>query len=613
MKQLVILLFSFSLLRAGPGFFEQSFKPRRFQRPEKRTKGTTPSGDVSVTITVFPEDTVQKIVPTLFGNNANSVMGAALLSDDLYGLTHMRRANIRTLRLPGGTWSNQWLWDGVNHWGEDLHEHYVDSAVMSLPTHSWNYNTDDLLTLCRVSGARPQICVNFALARYIDAPDAVEQAAHYAAEWVRDVNVQKGLGVTYWEVGNENYGDWEKGFVVNGDTISAEFYGKAFCVFADSMKAADSSIKVGAVVLGANEWSFLPDWTETVIKKVQNHADYLVIHDYFNWKADANAVTETEVLNGLSQIGENSVYLDQCIAAYTDLKESLPVAMTEFNIFAGRKNSSFLGGIFLSRALGEFITHGYGLANFWGTVGGWDSAGNDMGMLSRNEPGVRDYTPHASFFPYYYYERTFGDYLVKAQSSKRDVTVYASLFASGHMGLVIANSGAVDEVVLLESEHFAFGERAFLYMLDADSLSARTFRINGIAPESGLHGPLGYDTIAAVELPVEGALKLTAPRYSMTYLVIEPKELAVQEVTVDTESPFCLIPRRGELHLYLHNSLKNPTIHLYNLRGELFYTGRTTGPSAGKQRIPLPNSLAEGIYLLQLSVGNQRWCRKFKL
>ena len=42
----------------------------------------------------------------------------------------------------------------------------------------------------------------------------VELAAEYAAGWVKDANIKRGLGIKFWEIGNENWGKWQAGYNV---------------------------------------------------------------------------------------------------------------------------------------------------------------------------------------------------------------------------------------------------------------------------------------------------------------------------------------------------------------------------------------------------------------
>ena len=55
------------------------------------------------------------------------------------------------------------------------------------------------------------ITVNYGYARYGTGINPVARAAHLAADWVRYDNGR----TKYWEVGNENFGDWEAGYRIN--------------------------------------------------------------------------------------------------------------------------------------------------------------------------------------------------------------------------------------------------------------------------------------------------------------------------------------------------------------------------------------------------------------
>lgn len=291
-----------------------------------------------------------------------------------------------------------------------------------------------------VVSAEPQVCVNYSLARYIDEDDPVGKAARYAAEWVYDVNIDQGLGVKYWEVGNENYGKWQAGFEVEGVQITGAEYGRDFCVFVDSMKAVDPSIKVGAVLYESPTGSNVKNWSKDVLAEVKDHADFLVIHDYFTWSADYNDVTVKRVLDGVEKIGEDYENVQKMVAQYTGKSEGYyPITMTEYNMRAGRKNNCFLCTVFISQAIGEMIKQSYGLANYWDILNGYNENNGDHGLMTRNDPDVPDYTPHPSFFAFYYYARCFGDVLVNATSEKAEVPVYASKFSNGYLGLMIAN------------------------------------------------------------------------------------------------------------------------------------------------------------------------------
>lgn len=579
-----------NLLIANPGFFGDSHELRTFTTPTKFVEKNTPTDNPTVTVSFDINENFTKVLPTIYSYNENSVMGEELLTDESFGLKHLRNANINHLRLPGGSWSNQWLWDGINHWGDSLKENYCSTGVMSHPTHTWNYSTDQLLNMCEKINAKPQICVNFALSRYIKGEDAVEQAAHYAAQWVRDVNIEKGLGVKYWEVGNENYGSWEKGFVVEGDTITAEEYGKGFCIFADSMKAADSTIKIGAVIIG-DEWCDIPDWTPTVLKEVQNHADFLAIHDYFNWKPNADDVTTSEILNGLRQIKSNKEYLQRVIEQCTEKNgNTIPIAMTEYNIFGGSKNSTLLGGLFLSRALCEFTIAEYGLANTWCMVGGGINEPADMGMLVFSENNVQQYTPRSTFYPFYYSSQYIGDEMIPTSSSNSDVSVYLSKFNSGEFGFVVTNTGANDEILELNLPDV---KTLYWHSITGDSLTANTFKINGVTSESGYYGPEEYDSIPPYKCNISNTIKCSIPKFSMNYFAATNNGVSLLNNTINKKhSKLSIIINKQTIQL----SSPVKSIELYQANGKVVFSQSL---KKNKKSVNLDKHLTKGIYYLK--------------
>jgi hypothetical protein len=80
----------------------------------------------------------------------------------------------------------------------------------------------------KIPGAQAQFCVNYGTG----TPEE-------AAAWVKHANVDRGLGIRFWQVGNEMDGDWEE-----GGPVDARQYATKYLAFARAMKAVDPSILV---------------------------------------------------------------------------------------------------------------------------------------------------------------------------------------------------------------------------------------------------------------------------------------------------------------------------------------------------------------------------------
>lgn len=624
----MLVLAIFSAIYADEGFFKDTWKTKSFVSPSLTTSMSLSTANSTTTIDVNVGTLVNKVYPSVFSNNFNGYMSKELLTD-AFAQKQVSNANIYAARLPGGNWSNVWFWDGINHWdgsnqngysgglkkskSTDANTYLAD--IRGMPNETWTRSSDDMLDMAALVGAKPQICVNMALARYIDATDAVAQAAHYAAEWVRHVNVTRGLAVEYWEVGNENYGSWQAGYEVDDVLITAQEYGQVFNVYVDSMKAADPTIKIGAVVYGIGNGSDVANWDRDVLMEVKDHVDFLAVHEYFTWASDLNDVTEQQVLDGLPLIGEIKETLENAVEQYTgNSRGYYPIAMTEYNMRAGAKDKEYISAIFISMALGEYIKNGYGLVNIWDVSNGWDDNEGDHGMFSRNNPDVEDFTPHSNFYPYYYYTNYFGDVMVEAISNKKDVKVYASTFSSGQVSMVLVNQGSSKETVEINLNDFNMGSKLYMYTIQADELTAPKFEVNGQGSNTAFHGPINYDEIKPYKADILGNIKIDVDKYSINFIIVETAETTDAKVdgVLNNSLKLSLTPSAFNpkaVKYYLNND-GIVDVSLYSVSGSMIglYSGKA---NAGENLVDLSNlNLASGVYVLKIKQGNSLLQRK---
>ena len=578
MRNFYTLLFALFILnaQAQTDFFYDEWQPKSYTLPAATMDYTENPGGGSVYITVDIEDTVNLILPTVTGNNLPAWRGSLLGNTGI--IDHIERMQPRTMRIPGGNWSNTWLWDGINHWDGsngngysgtlkafDNTTNYLDK-IRSEPTISWTLTTDELLQICNDWGVEPQICVNYALARYIDAPDAVQQAAHYAAEWVRSVN-KNGTKVKYWEIGNEHYGSWQAGYVVEGDTLTGHKYGTDACVFIDSMKAADPNIKIGIVLYPDADYRSMPNYTPEVLKAAGDKADFLIVHEYFTWAKEPNDIEYSEILGALPKISYDYDTIQSMVRRYTN-KQYIPTAMTEYNYRGGKKETEAVASLFFAHALGEYMTSKYGLVNFWDIQNG--AGEEDHGMFTLQETGVEDNIPHPSFFPYYFYNKMFGDALVSSQSSDEEVFVYASRFSNNYAAVAVINESGSDKDVSITFPHYRVSDTVYRYELSTDALSSRKIYINNITSPTGeLYAPRDYDNIPPYMQKLSGKGIITGvKKYSVNYFVVKIKEytsifghraadfsLSVSpNPATDMVSIFYDLPRASDIRVEVYNT-----------------------------------------------------------
>ena len=144
-----------------------------------------------------------------------------------------RAARISEVRWPGGNFASHYHWrDGIG----------PAELRPTRPNHAWGgleqnaIGTEEFLTFCRLIGAQPHLTVNSGTGN-----------AREAAAWVEYCNgpVDTPMGalraagghpephdVRVWEVGNENFGAWQGGFV------GSEENARRFAEFATALRAA---------------------------------------------------------------------------------------------------------------------------------------------------------------------------------------------------------------------------------------------------------------------------------------------------------------------------------------------------------------------------------------
>ena len=618
MKSLYSLIFLLTLFRANAqtDFFYDEWKHKNFTPPATTMDYIENAGGETVYISVNVNDTINKILPTLTGNNLPAWRGSLSGNNEI--IDHIERLNIRTMRIPGGNWSNTWLWDGINHWdGSDQNgyngtlkafsdtENYID-VIKSGPTTGWTLTTDELLQICNDWNVEPQICVNYAIARYIDAPDAVQQAAHYAAEWVRYVK-SKGITVKYWEIGNEHYGSWQVGYIVEGDTLSGAEYGRDACVYIDSMKAADPGIKIGIVLYPDADYRSMHNYTPEVLTEAGDKADFLIVHDYFTWAKDPNDVEYSEILGAFPQIKFDYDTVQAMVKLYTN-KDYMPVAMTEYNYTGGFKETEGVAALFFAHALGEYMANGYGLVNFWDIQNG--DGEEDHGMFTYGETGVEDNIPHPGYFPYYFFNKMSGDALISSTCNNDSVFVYASKFTNGYLALAAINESSSDKNVTVNIPHYNISDTVFRYELSTDALSSRKIYINDItSPDGELYASRDYHNIPPYRQILSDSKFVTRiKKYSINYFVVRLKDFtAISKTVKDPELYLNMIPNPASDHVKINfktNKYSDVTIGLYSNTGQLIkilYKGMA--PAGDNTFTSGLSGLVPGLYVVKLTTG----------
>jgi hypothetical protein len=596
-----------------------------------------PVDPASVVVTI-PGDTLGKISQYVFGNAIAAWAGAHNNPTFIDGVTLLAPTLIR---FPGGSWSDGYFWNGVP---TDVPDSVYDGTSYNSSTKTaiknkfwgqtgiggWQTTRDQYYALrenTNVTGGL--ITINYAYARYGTSKNPVAQAAHLAADWVRyDAGRTK-----FWEIGNENGGPWEYGWMIdtalNQDGqpqfISGALYGKHFKVFVDSMRNAakeiGDTIYIGGQVIAAppssgGEWRTVEDnWNAGFFKEAGDSADFYIVHNYFS-----NSGSVSSIITGAqSSLRANGDYVKKEIL---NKKGSLkPLALTEYNMNSGNLAVSYVNGMQAVVLICELIKNNFGLGARWLLISGESTmfyGGSDANYLNH---------PHADFYYLSYLQKFCGDHAISAISSNSNILCYASKFSSGETGVIVINDGTTKKVINIDTKAMGVGRHynvlSFTGGTDNGDLSQNVF-INGDGPAEYQWGPYGdMYGIPAYSYLTEGGLKFESPGKSVQMILIEGGNNYITSVDNSTKE----IPRSYNLYQNYPNPFNPSTSISYQLPASVFVTlkvydvlGREIDvlvnehQSVGDHSVQFNGvNLPSGVYFYRLQAGTYSAVNKFML
>lgn len=603
------------------GFFLDGFVEKHMITPAGIPMDK-PFAQATSTLFIDAKDTVARVSPYIYGNNANVYMSQMVNEDKL--LKHITQLSPHVIRFPGGNLSSLYFWNAERgNLPADVPEKLLDEngneydnfAWYGKNNESWTLSVDNYYQMLEMTGNTGMITINYSYARYSTAGNPVASAAHYAAEWVRYDNGR----TRYWEIGNENHGPWQAGYRIDTENnqdgqpeiINGEIYGKHFLVFADSMRKAAAEIGATIYIGGqmihydaANSW-IVPErtWNQKFLQAAGDAADFFIAHSYYT-PFNENSTPTTILNSGTDETRSMMQYLQTTVPAMG--REMKPVALTEWNIFAeGSKQScSFVNGMHATIVLAELIKNQYGMSSRWNFANGYDN-GNDHGMFNQgDEPGnIPQWNPRPVFFYMYYFQRLFGDHMVNASiDGNNDLLGYASTFSSGQLGLVLINKSTSNEVVTIDVGNFKVGDKYYVFSLTGGSDNGQFSQqvwVNGNAPDHATGGPVNnLEEIEAQEFTIGNGIRITSPARSVQYVLVENGLNEIVSTQPEEKSSLTIYPNPASQEILIEGDLSG-----YDILTIQEITGKVVHQQAIANQIPL--KLKSGIYLIKFSGQNK--------
>ena len=406
----------------------------------------------TVNIAIDASQTVRTVDERIFGLNT-AVWDSYCNTPQTISL--LQAAGIRCLRFPGGSTSDTYDWSQNKSY---------DTSTGVLNPSPWATNFSAFANVATNLNAQVFITVNYG-----------SGTPTMAANWVTDANITRHLGIRYWEIGNENYGSWEYDtHAVHNDPYT---YAVAARDFIAAMKAVDSTIKIGVVVVtGENTYANTTHtvtnprthavhngWTPVVLATLANLGvtpDFAIYHRY---EQTPGQESDAGLLQDAQTWPTDAADLRQQLTDYLGTAgANVELVVTENNsVYAqpGKQSTSLVNGLYLADSLCAVMQTEFNAFLWWDLRNGQDNTQNNStalyGWRNYGDYGILSTPPTPAFtgssttaydaYPTYYIFRLLsrfargGDTVVRATSSRTLLAAYAVKRADGTLAVLVIN------------------------------------------------------------------------------------------------------------------------------------------------------------------------------
>ena len=471
----------------------------------------------TVNVSVTANQTVRKVDGKIFGinqvawdPNVNTPATAAILND----------IGSPIIRWPGGSWG-----DGY-HWTNEAW-----SAGATSPR-TWGSFSRDFIALATNIHSDAFIIVNY-------GTSTPEEAAF----GVRMFNVTNHCNFKYWEVGNEVGGFWEWDWNTNAPWKDHDpwTYAMRFTNYYAQMKAADPTIKIGAVaditedgtvnnydhpVVNPRTGVTHYGWTPVMLTYMRSNnciPDFMIEHNYGPTAGDTQDLLYSKCW------ASHAASLRQMLMDYLgDAGTNVTLEVTECGTGGDRQGNSLPGGLFYADSIGQILQTEFN-SRLW-----WDTR-NGAGTVADSDPAFYGWRTNAdgsvlgdggivyglsgvgSAYPTYYcaklmpYFAKDGDTVVRATSDYQLLATYAVKRTNGTLTMLVINKSCASNLTAsINLTGFAPYTNATIYSY-------------GIPQDNAARTGVGSPDIAQTNITgVQASFSTTFAPFSASVLVMSP-------------------------------------------------------------------------------------------
>ena len=427
--------------------------------------------------------------------NANGLWDAGRDRPDPEVLRLSKGLRTSLIRFPGGFLGDMYDWRNATGPLKDRRAIVTNFANSEKEVPS--FGIDELIRFAGAVGADLMLQANLGTG-----------TAKMAADWVRYMKDRQqrdpaGPRAQWWEMGNELYHKDD----ASGGALTPEAYSDKLRAFAREMRAADSTIRLGAI--GMENYPTFPfnsyrDWNEIVLKRTGGDIDFFAVHNAYAPVGVDNRATPRDVYRALwaapLMTAENLRTVAEQIRRFAppDRAERIRIAVTEWApLFHVAPSSAWIdhsktlgSALYVADVLRVFIQNErVDAATFFKL--------NEPSFLGLIASRRGAWAPNATYYAFQLFTEHFGTTVV---SSRAEAPTYDSVPA----GII----PAMKRVPMLESvaSLSADGSRLYVMLINksGDQPADVALDIGGFAAASGVAHLLtgaSPDSNTGTELP----------------------------------------------------------------------------------------------------------------
>lgn len=350
---------------------------------------------------------------------------------------------ISDIRIPGGSWSNEYYWNGNGvriDDGFDLSKRNSEGI--------WNIDYNDYKPGFRVEGYDRELAEFhgkidvLSQHNWIDTLDANSficfnvgsGSPNMAKEWLKWAK-NNNFSISRAEIGNELNGEWELGHVLkNGGMMTADIYANIFKKYFFSLKDFDNDLLIG----GPASSDLKLDFCETLIKKCGADLDFVSFHAY---PVSVSTKSTKEKFGSINQVRDSVNRIRYWIDKYQPGRsKEIRIGISEWNMKVGEDvdTSAIINALWSTCWLGTLYDEGVDFANQWDLSTEKESGGHSI--FNVNKDG--EYKVKSIYWAMWVWRNLMGNELIHSSIISKnkkddDLFCFSTRNKTGHQILLI--------------------------------------------------------------------------------------------------------------------------------------------------------------------------------